>query len=224
MQDPITGGPLPFFPTTPATSGPGVVPHSAHTIRPKRQDAKPLAVDQGNLTAPAPQINYLSRADMLRSAPYIQAAHGGEPVQSCRLRSGRYGGSGEPLEGYAGGCRLGRGLVRGAESGPEHFAKAVLARGTQVQVVRNRGDHQAAVQAGTADPLHGPKPVCHGLPQERTAVADVMAAQSTYRCSVLHCANRHAGFRAPPGSRHCMFEERAVAPCTRPAGWSHPGM
>jgi hypothetical protein len=49
-------------------------------------DAKLPATDQGNSAASAPQINHLSRAGTLRSAPYIQAAHGGEPVQSYCLR------------------------------------------------------------------------------------------------------------------------------------------
>jgi hypothetical protein len=69
-------------------------------------------------------------------------------------------------------CLSSDGLVCWAASGAEHLTQTVLPRGAEVQIMRDRWDHQATIHAGAAYSLDRPEPVCHNLPQEWTAVVD----------------------------------------------------
>jgi len=71
--------------------------------------------------------------------------------------------------------RSGGGLLHGVGAGAEHLAQTVLARDAKMQVVWNGGDHQATVQASTADTLDGPEPIGHGPFEEWTGIMHGLA-------------------------------------------------
>lgn len=115
------------------------------------------------------------------------------------------------LEADEPGCLLGGSLVLRAESSAEHLAQAVLARGAEVQVVRDGRDHQAAIHAGAAYPLNRPEPVSHGPLQVWTVVVGRTAFLPGHGLNLQH----HDGLRTDsehivlPGTQY--IKERAMS-------------
>lgn len=54
-------------------------------------------------------------------------------------------------------------------TGAEHLAQMVIARAAQVEVMRDRGDHQTAIQTTAADAFYRPDPLCQRWLEERAA-------------------------------------------------------
>jgi hypothetical protein len=50
------------------------------------------------------------------------------------------------------------GDIQGAGTGAEHLAQVVVAGGAQLEVVRDRRDHETAVHPAAADAFHRPEP------------------------------------------------------------------
>jgi hypothetical protein len=63
----------------------------------------------------------------------------------------------------------GESLIGAVGPGAKEFTETLIRGGTQVQIVRNRRDHQPTVFARLSNPLDGPEPIRYGVPEEWAA-------------------------------------------------------
>ncbi len=125
--------------------------------------------------------------------------------------------------------RLGGSLVRWAEAGAIHLAEAVLARGAEVQIVRDGGNHQAAICSGATNTLDRPEPVCHRPLQERAWIVSRTTSLPLCTSGFSHhdrlwSVSGHIALPESSHQRACQEAPLAGGPLELPriAPWTRP--